>query len=188
MVILLVLLLAILLLCGLVVFAINEIRRQGSRFTIFEQQCPVECASTRSSGNKRGACHVTAPPLFSGNTGEFKEWVFAMDFALETLTFEDVEESVDHAASFLQGNARLWFIASQETSIQFLDWPPLRTTLGGLYGLLHDKEQARICLSSAQECGELESYVNEFSRLSLSVPQLDKHSRTVLFAKGQAQK
>ena len=52
----------------------------------------------------------------------------------------------------------------------------------------NDKEQARIGLSSAQEWGELESYVNEFSRLSLSVPELDEHSRTVLFAKGQAQK
>ena len=100
MVIVLVLLLAILLLCGLVVVAINEIRRPSSRFTNFEQQCPVECASTRSSGTRPGACHVKAPPLFSGNTGEFKEWVFAMDFALKTLAFEDVEESVDYAASF----------------------------------------------------------------------------------------
>ena len=148
----------------------------------------MERTATCSSGNRPGACHVKASPVFSGNTSEIKEWVFAKDFALKTLAFEDVEESVDYAASFLQGNVRLWFIASQETSIQFLDWPPLRTKLGDLYGLLHDKEQARICLSSAQEGGELESYVNEFSRLSLSVPELDEHSKTVLFAKGQAQK
>ena len=80
-----------------------------------------------------------------------------MDFALKTLAYEDVEESVDYAATFLDGNARLWFIASQETSIQCLGWPPFRTKLGELFGL----EQARIGLSSAQECGELESYVNE---------------------------
>ena len=126
--------------------------------------------------------------LYSVETGELKEWVFAMDLALKTLAFEDVDESVDYTASFLQGKARLWFIASQETSIQFLDWPPLRTKLGDLYGLLHDKKQARFGMYSSQEGGELESYVNEFSRLSLSVPELDEHSRTVLFANGQAQK
>ena len=68
MVTLLVLLLAILLLCGLRVVAIKEIRKQSSRFTIFELECPVERASTHSSGNRPGAPHVKAPPVFSGNT------------------------------------------------------------------------------------------------------------------------
>ena len=36
------------------------------------------------------------------------------------------------------------------------------------------------------QCGELDSYVNEFSQLSLQVPELDEHSRAVLFAKGLA--
>ena len=67
-----------------------------------------------------------------------------MDLALKALAFEDAEERVNYVASFLEGNARLSFIASQEASIQFLDWPPLRTKLGELYGQLHDKEQARI--------------------------------------------
>ena len=111
-----------------------------------------------------------------------------MDLALKALAFEDAEERVDYAASFLEGNARLWYIASQEASIRFLDWPPLRTKLGELYGLLHDKEQARNGLFSVQQCGELDSYVNEFSRLSLQVPELDEHSRAVLFAKGLANK
>ena len=83
MVILLVLLLAVLLLCGLVVVAINEIHKQSSQFTIFEQECLVERASTRSSGNRPGAHHVKAPPVFIGNTSEFREWVFAMDLVLK---------------------------------------------------------------------------------------------------------
>ena len=60
--------------------------------------------------------------------------------ALRALAFEDAEERVDYAASFLEGMARLWFIASQEASIRLLNWPPLRTKLGELYGPLHDKE------------------------------------------------
>ena len=128
------------------VVAISEIRKQSSRFTLFEQECPVERASTRSSGNRPGARHVKAPPVFSGTTSEFKEWVFAMDFALKALAFEDAEERVDYVASFLEGNGRLWFIASQKASIRFLNWPPLRTKLEELYSPLHDKEQARIGL------------------------------------------
>ena len=95
---------------------------------------------------------------------------------------------MDYAASFLEGDARLWYIASQEVSIRFLDWPPLTTKLGKLYGLLHDKGQARNGLFSVPQCGELDSYVNDFSRLSLQVPELDEHSRAVLFAKGLANK
>ena len=72
MVILLVLLLAVLLLCGLAVVAINEIHKKSSRFTIFDQECPVERVSIRSSGNRPGARHVKAQHVFSENTSEFQ--------------------------------------------------------------------------------------------------------------------
>ena len=86
-----------------------------------------------------------------------------MSLALKAQAVEDEKERVDYAASFLEGNVRLWFTASQEASIRFLDWPPLRTKRGKLYGLLHDKEQTRNGLFSVQQCGKLDSYVNEFS-------------------------
>ena len=56
---------------------------------------------------------IDQAPVFSGNTSEFKEWVFAMDLPLKALAFEDAEERVGYAASFLKGNTRLWLIASQ---------------------------------------------------------------------------
>ena len=43
------------------------------------------------SGNRPGALHVNALPVFSGNTSEFIELIFAMDLALKALAFEDAE-------------------------------------------------------------------------------------------------
>lgn len=131
--------------------------------------------------------HVKSPPVFRGDTREFKEWAFAIELAMKSLQLDNAEERLSYAASFLEGNARLWFIASQEANTLFSDWPDLKSKLGEVYGPVYDREQARIDLFALHQDETLDEYINKFSRLSLQVPELDDHSRAILFTRGLAQ-
>ena len=50
-----------------------------------------------------------------------------------------------------------------------------------MYSPKFDQEQARVSLFTLKQCGSLQEYIAEFTRLSLQVPELDEHSRAVLF-------
>jgi len=131
-------------------------------------------------------CMQRNPPVFCGEAAQFKEWVFAVELALKALGLLDSGRMVDYAAAYLAGNARLWFISAIEGGVEFPDWPSLKDALAHVYGPIFDREQVRLDLFAATQRKDLDSYVTEFSRLSLQLPELDDHSRALLFTNGLA--
>ena len=119
--------------------------------------------------------------MFGGVSATFKEWTFAMDMALRSLALPNAAQRVDYAAGFLTGNARLWLIAALEANKVFSDWPALKAALGDVYGPRHNEETSRMGLISAAQHGSLGAYIAAFTRLSLQVPEIDHHTRALLF-------
>ena len=143
---------------------------------------PVTAAPpVRSTPSKR--C-VKEPSPFQGEPFEFKEWAFSMNLAIKPIGFSTPEELVMYASSFLIGNARLWLISTLDAGEVYQDWLALRDALEAVYGPRHSDEQNRLSLFGARCHGSIESYITEFNRLSLQVPELDEHSKAVLFANG----
>ena len=73
-------------------------------------------------------------------------------------------------------------IAALEGGITYTDWPVLRNALLEAFGPTHDQERARLGVFSACQRGSLETYITEFTRLNLQVPELDELYRSFLFA------
>lgn len=125
------------------------------------------------------------PPVFSGVASEFREWVFAIELAMCSFGIPDGKRRVDFAAGFLAGNARLWMIAAQDAGMIFSDWPSLKTALAGIYGPLHEQEQTRLkLLNLSQGDRSIQDYIGDFTRLSLLIPDLDEHTRAMIFING----
>ena len=87
-------------------------------------------------------------------------------------------------AGFLTGNARLWLIAAFEANQVFSDWPALKAALGDVYGPRHNDETSRMGLISAAQHGSRDAYIAAFTRLSLQKPEIDHHTRELLFFRG----
>ena len=175
---------------ALVAYGIFEIQKRLNHLIALGQCDGSDQTPRRAqapSGERPRMRHVKSPPVFRGDTREFKEWAFAIELAMKSLQLDNAEERLSYAASFLEGNARLWFIAYQEANTLFSDWPDLKSKLGEVFGPVYDREQARIDLFALHQDETLDEYINKFSRLSLQVPELDDHSRAILFTRGLAQ-
>ena len=107
-----------------------------------------------------------------------------MDMALRSLALPNAAQRVDYAAGVLTGNARLWLIAALEVNQVFSDWPALKAALGDVYGPRHNEETSRMGLISAAQRGSLDAYIAAFTRLRLQVPEIDHHTRALLFVRG----
>ena len=127
---------------------------------------------------------VNRPPVFSGNPADFREWVFAIELAMVSQRVNDDQEQVRFAASYLQGNARLWLMSVLDSGACIHDWPTLKQSLGDVYGPVHEQEEARLKLFGLVQRGSLDAYVQEFTNLCLQVNDLNDHSKAVLFVRG----
>ena len=127
---------------------------------------------------------VNTPPVFSGNPADFREWVFAIELAIVSQRVNDDQEQVRFAASYLQGNARLWLMSVLDSGACIHDWPTLKQSLGDVYGPVHEQEEARLKLFGLVQHGNLDAYVQEFTNLCLQVNDLNDHSKAVLFVRG----
>lgn len=184
---------------GLLFWLVNEVIRlkrllqslERTRFSDVQnsqQTAPTSTSSISKSGNclsTRRTC-VKEPPVFDGNPSHFKEWTFAIDLALKALGLEEPNVRVDYATGYLAGNARLWLMAAMESGESYSDWPSLKDALSQAFGPHFDQERVRLNLFSIAQQSTLDSYIRDFSRLSLQVPELDEHSRAMLFSKGLA--
>ena len=107
-----------------------------------------------------------------------------MNLAIKAIGLSTPEEQVMYASSFLIGNARLWLISTLDAGEVYQDWFALRDAVQAVYGPRHCDEQNRPSLFGARCHGSIESYINEFKRLSLQVPDLNELELAVLFANG----
>eukprot|EP00117_Sycon_ciliatum_P041404 scpid99032/ scgid30290/ len=100
-----------------------------------QQAFPAPCQPAQSPVPRRPA-YVKAPPSFSGDSAQFKDWAFAMDLAIRSLDLQSASATKEinksasdyrYATGFQEGNVRLWVISSLEANVQFNDWPVLRS-------------------------------------------------------------
>lgn len=124
------------------------------------------------------------PQSFDGvNPRQFKTWVFDMEEAL-VLRRLPPESEVAFAASYLEGNAKTWFVALNEDGKRPSNWFDLKKQLSEAFGPSHDKERTKIQLLSVKQAGSLDAYIQEFSGLALANPELDDQTLAVIFMRG----
>ena len=121
------------------------------------------------------------PTAFTGKVGEFKEWLFTVDEALVILQPRD---QVGYAASFLEGGARQWLIATWEAEGRSMSWQQLRGQLCSAFSFQHQDEFDRQRLVHTKQTGDLEEYINMFSSRCLAATDMDDLTKTVLFTEG----
>ena len=154
----------------------------GRLWTSREQhgRTPVRWDDRCQPNSRRGR----APKPFGGEPTQFKEWIFAVDLSLRTGMIKDGQDQVDFASSFLAGTALLWFLSCLESRRTFANWAELKESLSATFGPLDEEEDDRLNLFALTKTGSLDDYIQDFSRLSLNVTALDKHSRALLFVRG----
>ena len=97
---------------------------------------------------------------------------------------DDGVSQVEFAASFLEGNALLWCLSCIDFGRSFSDWNSLKNTPGEAFRPFNADEEYRLALFSLSQNWTLDAYIGEFTRLSLSVADLDQLSRSMLFTRG----
>ena len=142
--------------------------------------------STLTSSERSGdACpRVREPKTFPGTSNDLKEWTFAVELGLRANRIVKEDHQVDYAASYLGGNALLWFISFSESGRKFADCTSLKTALDESFGPLGADEDNRLQFFSLTQNGPLGEYIKEFSQLNLMVSGLDDQSRALLFVRG----
>eukprot|EP00117_Sycon_ciliatum_P006410 scpid90558/ scgid9957/ len=53
-----------------------------------------------------------------------------------------------------------------------------------MFGPLQEQEQARLRLMSITQESSLEEFINQFAQLSLLLPDVDEHTKALLFVRG----
>ena len=87
-------------------------------------------------------------------------------------------------ASFLEGNAKLWFISLCDSDSRPESWEKFKDALSLAFSATNEQERARMTMFKTQRTGSLEDYILEFSHISLSVLQMDEHTHAALFVSG----
>lgn len=124
------------------------------------------------------------PPAFDGTeTGRFKTWIFDIEEALSLRRLPPGKE-VTFAASYLEGNAKLWFVAMCNEGKRPNNWFELRSMLSKAFGPANDDERSRILLLGSKQTGSLDDFIKEFSGLALAAQGVDEQTKAVLFMKG----
>ena len=151
---------------------------------------PAGATLGETTGRNSSSLPVSAHPFsvrpkcFSGDSRTFKEWCFTVDLALQSSHIRNGPNQVNLVSSLLEGNALLWYITCLESGSSFDSWFDLRNALAKTFGPIQREEEDRFEFFSIRQKASLQDYIQDFSRLSLSVTGLDEHSRAVLFVKG----
>lgn len=124
------------------------------------------------------------PRPFGGNPLEFKQWAFAVELAMTANNITTGEHQILFVSSLLEDNALLWFMACKDAGTTFEEWTPLKGALAEAFGPLQEGENHRLALFSISQNGSLDAYIRDFSCQSLCVPELDEHTRALLFVQG----
>ena len=172
----------LLLLLALAWFVVQELRTASATRGLTSGLSRSEGRS-RASSPPLSALGARQPPPFNGETAAFKEWAFGVEIALNASPSRSPEDEVNFAASLLSGNARLWLMSALEAGDSFKDWPALRDALAEVYGPRFNSEQARLSLFALKQFRNVDHFTSEFTRLSLQVPELDDHTRALLYRK-----
>lgn len=125
--------------------------------------------------------HGKDPPLFAGAPLDFKEWLFSVEEALRS---RQPHDPVAYAASFMEGNARRWFMGLAERGERPKDWSRLKDLLTRAFAAPHEAERNRRLLVQCRQSADLESYITTFSGLCLLAAEVDELTKATLFVAG----
>lgn len=174
------------LLVGLVLFGLGlglfVGSRRASRFRLALRN-DAEHSRTCVRESMAGS-HVRKPRPFRGSSREFNEWAFSVQLYIRSNKIPKGNPEVNLAASFLEGNALLWFISTENAGIGFEDWSTMKAALAENFGPVHDEDDNRLALFALSQSGSLRDYIEEFSRLCLCLSDLDERSKALLFVRG----
>lgn len=185
-------------LCGLCAYFFFQVRRLTRPLAAQEPAAAarptvrLRTSSATASPGQDGMAYQPArqhgrarvPFVFAGDAATFREWVFTVEMAMKSQCLREPSEMVDFAAMHLSGNACLWFLNTQDAGEVFLDWPTLKSALAEVFGPLQEQEQARLRLMGITQESSLEEYINLFAQLSLLLPDVDEHTKALLFVRG----
>ena len=124
---------------------------------------------------------VKEPASFDGSPSKFKEWLFSLEQAMSVLSLKD---AVTFASSYLEGNAKRWYISICENGKKPANWVEFRRLLESNFLPAHEKEQSRVALFRLRQTGSLRDYVSQFSTYSLAAADCDELTKTLLFMEG----
>ena len=94
------------------------------------------------------------------------------------------KDPVVYVASYLEGNAKRWFINLCETGGRPRSWRDFRPLLKAAFFPTHEKEQSRVALFRLRQTASLQEYIDAFSSLSLACEGCHELTKSLLFVEG----
>ena len=99
------------------------------------------------------------PPSFSGEQDMFSEWLFSMEESIKALKPDD---AVAFVGSYLEGNAKKWFMNLCTDGKRPASWNLFKEQLISAFKSEHDDERNRLLLVQLRQSGDLETYITDF--------------------------
>ena len=147
---------------------------------------PNNVAGTTEAGHvgeeKKRKVRCKEPPSFSGEQDMFSEWLFSMEESIKALKPDDV---VAFVGSYLDGNAKKWFIMNLCTDGKRpASWNLFKEQLISAFKSEHDDERNRLLLVQLRQSGDLETYITDFLTRCLLAKDVDELTKSALFVTG----
>ena len=123
------------------------------------------------------------PPSFSGEQDMFSEWLFSMEESIKALKPDD---AVAFVGSYLEGNAKKWFMNLCTDGKRPASWNLFKEQLISAFKSEHDDERNRLLLVQLRQSGDLETYITDFLKLKRCLPakDVDELTNSALFVTG----
>ena len=125
------------------------------------------------------------PRVFDGGCSvSIQEWLFEVEEACNLRSICLERERVAFAASYLEGNAKEWFMGLCENSQRPTNWLSFKSAVRDRFSLENKQELMQIKLFRMKQTGTLEDYIRAFSSSSSQVKHMDDRTRALLFTSG----
>ena len=121
------------------------------------------------------------PPSFSGEQDMFSEWLFSMEESIKALKPDD---AVAFVGSYLEGNAKKWFMNLCTDGKRPASWNLFKEQLISAFKSEHDDERNRLLLVQLRQSGDLETYIINFLKRCLLAKDVDELTKSALFVTG----
>lgn len=133
---------------------------------------------------------VREPEVFKGerNSLVVESWINSMDLYFQLVKISNGQDQLLYALSLLRSDAQLWYSQMKAYEMEQLpqDWCDLKVLIRKEFIPINSVIQARDKLASLVQTGSVTSYINEFRRLKLQIPDLSHGDALDRFVRGLA--
>lgn len=131
---------------------------------------------------------VREPEVFKGerNALMVESWINSMDLYFQLIKVDHGQDQLLYALSLLRGDAQLWYSQMKVYEAEQLpqDWSDFKVLLRKEFVPINAVIQARDKLASLVQTGSITSYINDFRRLKLQIPDLSHGDALDRFVRG----